>query len=253
MISCVDICTEYSVMVCGSKSKDSEDGTQHLGGSILLWECQTGRLIRHIQPAAHHANCRTVQSVSINRVCGHVTALLSRPSQLYIFSINGDLLFDSGVSWPTAHPSVSTPPIPRSVMVSPATVAIALPCGEWQKGVVAMTGHDNGVLSLWKVRSVGGDKDAGMYSSNAPTYVDQPEGSVGGQIATATGVKELYVASQLNGRGCAVTALSLGESPGKAARLPLVPRLHVAASSCEVLVGDADGNVSRWMPHTSHS
>ena len=67
---------------------------------------------------------------------------------MYLFNINGVVL---------AHVAINhTTPVTGSdfLGISPATVGVAIPTPEWLEGVEAVTGHEGGLVCLWKLRRV---------------------------------------------------------------------------------------------------
>ena len=113
---------EFSIALSGSEDR-----------TAMLWDIQRMKLLRvlgrHLGP---------VISVSINNVCGYLATLTS--TELRLYTINGELLCSANMN------DVSNPK-PR------ARAVLCLPIGEWQDGIVCVTGHETGLICLWKVRT----------------------------------------------------------------------------------------------------
>jgi len=111
--------------------------------------------------------------------------------------------------------------------MTPARVVLAPPCAEWQDGVVAVTGHDNGFIYLWKVKtnSVGGhDEETGTHGKLVRTLVPTaPVKTHRGNITSLRLCPTIFTKSK-----------------------EIVERSFDDAGSLDLLVGDADGFVSRW-------
>lgn len=116
-ITCIDLCTEFSVIVSGSEE-----------GRVLVWDLRSLSFIRHLPTAEDNP----VRSVSINSKNGNIMSLLG--SQLMLTTINGKVLGE------------------RKSFSSPPTYAVATDCPEWmENGVVAVTGHECGKVCLWSL------------------------------------------------------------------------------------------------------
>jgi hypothetical protein len=123
-ISCLDICTEYHIILSGSKDH-----------SVIVWDYQQHMMIRRL---SHHLG--QVLSVSMNTISGNIVTITKH--QLRIYHINGDLIVYFNFYDP--HQDIRMPS---------GLIALAIPCGDWQgEAVVAVTGHREGYIYLWKLQ-----------------------------------------------------------------------------------------------------
>ena len=102
------------------------------------------------------------------------------------------------------------------------TCVTATNCAEWQNGVVAITGHDNGKVCLWGLQNLSADGP-----SKSIDFSD--EGSQQSNFSTQGAVRQLRVMQVLEGvHSEAITAI----------------RVH--KDQREIVVGDGSGKLSRW-------
>lgn len=260
-ITCLDMSLSYNVVVSGSSDR-----------SLMLWDLKTSRLIRAVN---HFDNC--LLSVSINNLSGHIVALTK--SSLYLFNINGGLLAKSFLNHMVASTGVDF------VGVTPATVGVAIPTPDWLEGVEAVTGHEGGLVCLWKLRRIiaahensnVSDAEGLQISTNE---LDSPSNKPSGSRLQ----RELYVCSTITGtHGYDITAVKLcrtsvyhssnvipnahsGSSntagvavttvPSRRNHHGLISHLPVTdftGSGFDLLVGDSGGFVSRWASVRPHS
>lgn len=188
LVTCVDICSEYSMIASGSQD-----------GSVCLWDYRCKRLLRILDTSEG-----SLLSVSIGHINGHIVTLTSK--ELRCYCINGELVscfrFDCGrLSADMAMPAI----------------AIAVPSGDWQNGVVAVTGHVDGQFFLWKI-STGRKRKFVVCIS--PTKIHRAEISSLRLLSTVPYIKARDIVTK-----------SFAES-----------------RSMDLFVGDVDGFVSRWSP-----
>lgn len=128
-VSCIDINTDYTMLVSGC-----------VDGNGYVWDIRTGRL--RLILSKHEDK---ILSVSINSSNGDIITLTALELRLY--SINGDLLCSEKFM-----DHINDAPLQY---MTPGCTVIAVPTSEWQTGgVVAITGHENGQVFLWKYRSI---------------------------------------------------------------------------------------------------
>ena len=145
-----------------------------------------------------------VLSVSVNPVSGH--ALTLSCAELRIYSINGAVVGTAKIGTdpfkvPPFPPSLfvtpekykdasnspprrvnstgkekekdrvkvpdSTPPLPAPPS-SWGRVVVAPPCSAWLDGIVAVTGHDSGLVSFWRLQSIAGYEKSGRQLVASP-------------------------------------------------------------------------------------
>ncbi|CAM9964054.1 unnamed protein product, partial [Phaeothamnion confervicola] len=238
---------------------NSEVGNAVSGGAdhrVLVWDLRRQAFLREL-PGHHQA----VTSVSINGRNGNVVTLAG--IELRVWTVNGDLL---------ARCSVTA--LRRTV----ATCAVATDCPDWQDGVVAVTGHDNGDIVLWGIRWAGGPGGGGAVvrrSAGGRSEADVPAGArpggpggggVGGGIAGGSGGGAWGGGGgQGGGGGGGADGSSEPDQSGgllagrysptrPLALLRVLSGAHTRPITCvrvcggqhELLVGDSRGQISRW-------
>jgi len=118
-VSCIDMCEGFQLLVTGGKADDR----------VFVWDLNTLALTRELP--GHKGE---IEAISINLSVGSILTLSS--ATLRIFGINGDLV---------GHCCAS------ALRKSVPTTAVATKNQHWQEGIVAVTGHNNGDLSLWGI------------------------------------------------------------------------------------------------------
>jgi hypothetical protein len=109
------------------------------------------------------------------------------------------------------------------MVMTSARVVLAPPCAEWQDGVVAVTGHDNGLVYLWKKQRT------------CETGADGKE--VVGRHLVPIQLTKTHRAAITTLRLCPLVFSKSKE---------IVDRSFRDAGNQDLLVGDEDGFVSRW-------
>lgn len=243
-ISCVEICSELNVIVSGSED-----------GMVCVWDSSSLSL-QYILP--HHSG--PVISVAINSICAYILTLTA--DQLRVYTINAELLsyenFNvnssssgsaDGFSEDTAiaHPADSnhaSDSLVSGEVVSAGSTMISVPCGDWQDGVIAVTGHRDGSIYLWKLSA---DLCAAAYPM--PAYLINT-GAVG--ASTSVRIRRLRIAcSPAKTHRSEITCLKLcnpnQSSPNSANRSKeAICRTFGESRNLDLLVGDKEGYVSRW-------
>lgn len=228
-VSCIDMSTEFSLVVSG--------GTDN---NVCVWDFRSKRMLRLL---GDHKG--PLLSVSINSMSGFIATLTQQQMRLY--TLNGELVSYINPSNPLyrAHGSET---------LSPACVVLATPCDAWQDGVVLVTGHREGYLYLWKLGKPMQDaeeesRDTGRSFSAPLTKESLLDRKVHAYESTTnrTRYRELYISSvPVKIHKANITTLRLCSSaPNKAKD---VSRSAEDSKSLDLLVGDADGMVSRWTP-----
>jgi WD40 repeat protein len=194
-IVCLDICTAYSIVVSGSEDR-----------TAMVWDSRGAKLLRVLD---NHSG--TVLSVSVNAISGNIATLTA--GELRLYSINGELL-----SRATMHGD-------GQQVKHKARVVLCPPSGSWQDGIVAVTGHENGHVFLWKLKiSISEDEEGHRRV-----------------------VRELVSFSLTKVHRADITVLRL--CPSATSKSPhVITRVFNGDCAYELVVGDADGAGSRWAP-----
>lgn len=200
------MCTEFSIAVSGSNNKIA-----------IIWDLRKKKLLRVLDK--HNG---AVVSVSINNVCGHVLTLTHNEIRLY--TINGVLL------------AVSDMCLIGNLRPKALNV-LALPLGDWQDGVIAVTGHETGFLIAWKVAN----RKLSKFSYNVQNASESSE-------LVSIGCREITGIPLLKTHRSDISVLKLGHLNSPSGNtLPLIPKVFNGEGGYELLVGDLDGYYSRWM------
>ena len=107
---------------------------------------------------------------------------------------------------------------------------VATSCPEWQNGVVAITGHDNGKVCLWSLQPLSSDSDGGRRNDEGVS-----SGGTSGGISTATG-----------GLAPLGRQLKVMQILQQGAHVTPVTALRVGKEQRDIVIGDASGRLSRW-------
>jgi len=217
-ILCLDMSLEYEIVVSGSNDR-----------TACVWDTRTIKLLRVLDPK----HTGPVVSVSISPISGNIASITS--SELRLYTLNGAILasydflmapsigLSLSSSLSTASSTAATTEEKR-VTMTPARVVLAPPCADWQDGVVAVTGHNNGFIYLWKVKTSIQRGDDDRQSKLVRTLVP--------------------TAPAKTHRGD-ITSLRLCQTVFSKSK-EIVERSFDDAGSLDLLVGDVDGFVSRW-------
>ena len=266
-VLCLEMSSEFSMLVSGGAD-----------GSVIVWNYRTKRMLyalsRHNGP---------IVSLSVNSISGQILTLTSR--QLRMYSINGRLLsivnfvlHDSSSigggsisSLDSFHISRSGASISSSVSAaSPPRVVVATATAEWQDGVVAVTGHEGGHVYLWRLRSLPVAREislAELYPKNydASHYNRESRSWTKRNVSVMQEKDDIVDRELLEGMPMLTSQLYISSTPTKvhATDITVMRLCSTAAtnrakdlvtksfddrSAVDLLVGDADGYVSRWTP-----
>jgi WD40 repeat protein len=118
-ITSLDI-SEKIQMIVSASNDDSK---------VCVWNLNSLSFLRELK-----GHLSTIDAVCFNKTTGNVVTLSN--SELKIWSINGSLIAKCSAA---------------ALRKSLPTTAISTQCGYWQDGIVAVTGHDNGDISLWGI------------------------------------------------------------------------------------------------------
>ena len=195
-IICLDISTDFQMLVSGSADH-----------GVGVWDTRSKKMIRML---SNHTG--PVLGVSIGNISGVITTITS--SQLRVYSINGFLLSSFYFMLPDAD----------TASMTPGRVVLSPPCAEWQDGVVAVTGHEQGYVYLWKLS----------------VQRDKPE---------VTRVLKPFPLTKTHRTNITSLRLCSNEFSNKRSK-DLVTRCFDSYASLDLLVGDEVGYVSRWSPTT---
>ncbi|GAB5029584.1 wd repeat and fyve domain-containing protein 3 [Nannochloropsis oceanica] len=226
-ILCVDVAAQLGILLSG--------GADRLAVAWDVRDFTSQRvLVGHASP---------VTSVSINKRTGDMVTLGG--VDIRVWSVTGE---------PLAQVSAI------AVVKEVPTCVVATDCPEWQNGVVAVTGHDNGKLCLWGLQNLsddmpgrsvidgevtaavvamagegspggggeGGRRDRVCKSSGDESNSGEEEVDVGSNTGTTQG-RQLRVMQILQGvHTASITAIRVGRDQR------------------DLAVGDAMGRCSRW-------
>lgn len=236
-ITCIDISTEFSMVISG--------GADNI---VCIWDYRMKCMLRLL---GDHKG--PLLSVSVNAMSGFVATLTAQ--QLRLYTINGELVSYINPANPLGCRLNGTDSL------SQPCVVLATPCGAWQDGVVLVTGHKEGYLYLWKLSKPVLDTDEECVINNtssgtargksAPvTYESILDRKVQPYVTTTNQAKfrELYISAvpvKIHKSNITVLKLcSAAPSKGK----ETIAKSVEESRSLDLLVGDADGFVSRWTP-----
>lgn len=107
---------------------------------------------------------------------------------------------------------------------------VATSCPEWQNGVVAITGHDNGKVCLWSMQALSSDIDSSIRRSTDEALGTSIGGTISALIGQAPLGRQLKV-MQILQQGVHVTPITA---------------IRVGRDQRDIVVGDASGRLSRW-------
>jgi len=255
-VRCLEISSEFSLLVSGGAD-----------GNVIVWNYRTKRMVKML---SRHSG--PILSLSLSAISGQIVTLTA--DQLRLYTVNGELLsyvtlseeMDEDIGSRTRGGSVTV-----AAVSSAPKVVVASPAAEWQDGVVAVTGHAGGHVYLWRLRSLATeqwvsrdlpqsadesrDASSGTHLKWSPSHrrtADSPthSSSNGSRLLT----RQLYISASLTKvhrsditvlRLCSAAA-TLGNSGHH--HKDLVTRCFDDSRSIDLLVGDADGCVSRWAP-----
>ncbi|CAM9706820.1 unnamed protein product, partial [Ectocarpus fasciculatus] len=127
-VTCATVCMGSGSAVTGGAD-----------GKVLVWDIRRKNFVRELP--GHRSG---ISSVDINKTNGNVVTLSA--SELRVWNVNGRLLA-----------SCSVTALRRG---APPTCAVSTDCPDWQDGVVAATGHDNGDVLLWAIEWGDGGRDS---------------------------------------------------------------------------------------------
>jgi WD40 repeat protein len=240
-VSCLDINSKLNILVSGST-----------GGYVCIWDSQQFSLLYKIS-----GFMGPVVSVSCNAVAGYV--LVATADELRLYTVSGELYsyeyFDvyneensscsskrqEGVGMGPGNVN-STKPNTSFDVSGACTAMIAVPCGDWQDGVVAVTGHSDGSVFLWKLDS---------KLIEVP-YPDVPAAARKTSQATCM-IRRLYIACtpekcHRNEITCLRLSSTSGTTNSTTTSKDAICRAFGDSRHLDLLVGDKDGAVSRWTP-----
>ena len=207
-VLCLDFAAELELLVSGSAD-----------GAAALWDTRRARLVRVL---GRHAG--PVLSVSISPISGYVLTLAR--CELRLYSLNGDLLAAATLSLASpAGGEEAEDTVPQGSagpdILAGGLKVLAVPTADWQRGLVAVTGHENGFVYIWKLRVVRG---RGEGASLTRTLVPHA-------------LAKTHAAD--------ITLLKLCSTLFNKQR-GAVQRAFDNANCCDLLVGDADGQLTRY-------
>ena len=254
-ITCLEISPEFNIVVSGGKDR-----------RVIVWDYRQQCMIRIL---SEHTG--SLVAVSINTISGNIITLTKE--QLRIYHLNGSLISYQNFLDPA-----------QNLLIAPATAVLAPPCGEWQDGVIAVTGHKDGGLYLWKLSnqviinpvsaalSVAGESTSGLSNLNSsPMKSDPPQRSKKqrqyrfdhpGNSAyrevyencplypTGGPYYSLFITSTLlKTHKAEITSLKLCSTnlsfTNKLTK-ELINKAYEESRNMDLLVGDMEGNISRW-------
>ncbi len=208
-VLCVDVAPQLGILLSG--------GADQLAVAWDLRDFTSQRLlVGHTAP---------VTSVSINKRTGDMVTLGGVDIRLW--NITGD---------PLAHVSAI------AVVKEVPTCVTATGCPEWQDGVVAITGHDNGKICLWGLQS--------LPPGSASRQQQQQQ-----QKQPQCNATEVEADADAEGDGEAGMGSNTGMMQGRQLKvMQILQGVHTAAITTvrvgreqrDLAVGDATGRLSKW-------
>lgn len=211
-ISCLDISAEFNIVISGGADRRA-----------ILWDYRSENMIRILSD-----HIGRLESVSINTISGNLVTLTKE--QVRIYHLNGQILSSYFFSLSDIKKSIA-----------PARVVVAPPCGEWQDGVVAVTGHVDGGVYLWKMSKLtqNDNRTAQQFGNNA---VDDER--------SQPTVYSMYIASSLpkmhKSEVCCLKLCSTNLIYGSKMSKELINKAYEESRNLDLFVGDVEGNISRW-------
>ena len=225
-VLCVDVAAQLGILLSG--------GADRLAVAWDVRDFTSQRLlVGHASP---------VTSVSINKRTGDMVTLGG--VDIRVWSVTGE---------PLAQVSAI------AVVKEVPTCVVATDCPEWQNGVVAVTGHDNGKLCLWGLQNLSDDRpDRSVIDGEATAAVVAVAG--GGSRGEGQGVRGDRVGDSTgHGSNCgeeeADVGSNTGTTQGRQLRvMQILQGVHTASITAvrvgreqrDLAVGDAMGRCSRW-------
>jgi len=255
-ITCVEIVPEYHLVLSGDAA-----------GVVHMWDYAIGCFVRTLGPP-HTSH---VLAVSMNTISGFIATITKE--QLRVFHLNGALLSyqnffakgdvnDMSSSCDRAHYYKRNQRL-EGLKLSHGSSVVAPPCGEWQDGVVAVTGHQEGHVLCWKLTST---MQLTEEQSAAEDVTKSPIEESLHPMAAGQYYRRLYIASTpTKVHRSAITTLRLSGGLSTQTTLAssltnfrnnitvnsnthkeVIHRAYAESRNLELLIGDAEGYVSRW-------
>jgi WD40 repeat protein len=226
---------EHNIVVSGAEDR-----------TAMIWDVFTSKLIRVI---AGYNN--PVISVSINKLSGNIAVLTT--AKLGIYTVNGTLVSlislqdfnvnqtvpqDSTGKLSSMHVATYSSPNISMVFKMKPKIVLAPPCADWQDGVVAVTGHEGGFVYLWKIQTI-----EATSVDTLPSLLVSPLDT---EVRPNSYVRRILVPySTLRAHRADISVLRLCPWIVPKAK-PFIPRSFEGENGAELVIGDVDGNVSRW-------
>lgn len=239
---CLELSSDFSILVSGGAD-----------ANVIVWNIRTKRMLCTL--SKHNG---PVISLSINPLSGQIVTLTS--SQLRLYTVNGRLISFANID---SRESLHTNPERGGfssllTAAAPPRLVIATPTAEWQDGVVAVTGHEGGHVYLWRLHNLSSPKNVSL-SELYPEDFDAAHYSFSASEAELESSPErLSIASQLyisstptKVHRSNITVLRLCSSAGSNTNRTkdlVAKSVEECGRAVDLLVGDADGFVSRWTP-----
>jgi hypothetical protein len=226
---------EHNIVVSGAEDR-----------TAMIWDVFTSKLIRVI---AGYNN--PVISVSINKLSGNIAVLTT--AKLGIYTVNGALVSlislqdfnvnqtvpqDSTGKLSSMHVATYSSPNISMVFKMKPRIVLAPPCADWQDGVVAVTGHEGGFVYLWKIQTI-----EATSVDTLPGLLVSPWDA---ESRPNSYVRRILVPySTLRAHRADISVLRLCPWIVPKAK-QFIPRTFEGENGSELVIGDIDGNVSRW-------
>jgi WD40 repeat protein len=207
-ITCLDFSLDLGMIASGSYDR-----------KVAVWDSRSGKLRYMI-----HDHPTRIISVSINNCNGRIVSVSA--SHIHVASINGEsLALNSFLAYASDNQVMSSP----SIVLAPSSK-------DWYEGVVAVTGHEQGYIYLWKISS----SNPKASRSHAEVINLSDENAVDRSLSLAYTIPKCHRAK--------ITCLKLmSGGPSHTNRLKdFVERTFDDSSSLDLYAGDEDGNVSRY-------
>ena len=225
-VLCVDVAAQLGILLSG--------GADRLAVAWDVRDFTSQRLlVGHTSP---------VTSVSINKRTGDMVTLGG--VDIRVWSVTGE---------PLAQVSAI------AVVKEVPTCVVATDCPEWQNGVVAVTGHDNGKLCLWGLQNLSDDEPGRSVAEGEAAAAAGAAGGRGGGGGGAggggRGIGDNAGDGSNGGEGEVDVGSNTGTTQGRQLRvMQILQGVHTAAITAvrvgreqrDLAVGDAMGRCSKW-------
>lgn len=211
-VTCIEISADFNVVISGGRDRQ-----------VCIWDYRANCMIRML-----NLHTGPLVSLSINSIAGNIITLTK--DQLRIYHLNGDLISYQNFVDPV-----------QDLSIPPGRVVLAPPVGEWQDAVVAVTGHKEGQVLLWKLDN---RVSASIIKKEYQQHIDP---SIHPLINSFR--KLSITCTPTKSHSADITAIRLCSAMGANTKTKeLIHKAYEESRNLDLIIGDADGNISRWSP-----